>query len=80
MITLTGNWAGNLTDSRPEYSKRAEILVICVAVEKSPGVWSCVFNVGEKVFKVGAGREKSGRADCLRYIGESGEFLRRICI
>jgi hypothetical protein len=45
-LTLTGNWAGTWTDSRPAYSKSGGDFS-CVAVEKAPYVWTCSFSLGK---------------------------------
>ncbi|HYG73591.1 MAG TPA: hypothetical protein VEK08_01060 [Planctomycetota bacterium] len=45
-LSLTGEWAGTWTDSRPQYSKSGGPFT-CSAKEKSPGVWTCVFALGK---------------------------------
>jgi hypothetical protein len=45
-LTLTGNWDGTWADSRPEYTKSGGNFS-CIAVEKSPLVWTCSFALGK---------------------------------
>ncbi len=50
-ITLTGNWSGRWTDSRPGYSPNGGDFT-GTAVENVPGVWSATFVVGKAlIFK-----------------------------
>ena len=45
-LSLTGEWSGRWTDSRPEYAKSGGDFS-CVAIQKSENVWTCTFKLGK---------------------------------
>ena len=44
--SLTGEWSGHWTDTRPEYAKSGGDFS-CVAIQKSENVWTCTFKLGK---------------------------------
>lgn len=45
-LSLTGEWSGHWTDTRPEYSKSGGDFT-CSAVVKPGNVWTCTFKLGK---------------------------------
>ena len=45
-LSLTGEWSGHWTDTRPEYAKSGGDFS-CSAVQKSENVWTCTFKLGK---------------------------------